>query len=247
MRPHRLPLAGIGAVAERPAAVTEDDIGVGMGTGKVQDFAQLRMEDPGIERQAVRGEPVESGAEFRPGIETGGRVTVADDRVRVPGARMPHPAKAPAAERDMRLQQRVEPVAQREVGKSHDPGGDPRPAIASALAHRRDSGNEFRLAERPQFLRSLGAVHRVTLHEDGLRDVVAGRQVGEEFVEQITIPVRVIPEVMMRVDDGKVRLQHRFRRRLRQPVLVRWRDPYNWGIVILLDHWSCPRRLMFDG
>jgi hypothetical protein len=62
----------------------------------------------------------------------------------------------------------------------------------------------------------------MTLDEDGGDDVVAGADVVEELVQEIAV-VGPFPQVVMRVDDGQVGLEDRFRRLLGEPGLVRAR------------------------
>src|SRR5690606_41068518 len=76
-------------------------------------------------------------------------------------------------------------------------------AIAAALAHRGDAGDELDLADRPHLFRPVGAVHRVALLEHAGDEVVAGARVGEILVEQIAVAAPV-PEVV--VDRKSTRL-----------------------------------------
>ena len=96
---------------------------------------------------------------------------------------MAHAAKAAAAGANMHFKHRLDPVAERQIGVANDSGGDPRLAIAAAGADRRQTGDEFGLADRPQFGRSSGAVHRPAFEKHRRLDVVSGIQVGQQFVE----------------------------------------------------------------
>src|SRR5690606_35127565 len=129
-------------------------------------------------------------------------------------------AKATAAGADLRLQHRADPVAEGEVGIADDTGRHPGGAIAAALAHRGDAGDELDLADRPHLFRPVGAVHRVALLEHAGVEVVAGARVGEILVEQIAVAAPV-PEEVVRVDDRQLRLDRRLRRLPRLQSLVR--------------------------
>jgi hypothetical protein len=50
------------------------------------------------------------------------------------------------------------------------------------------------------------AIARAALNEHGRDDVVAGIDVGQQLVEQIAA-TRVVPEMMVRVDDRQIRLE----------------------------------------
>ena len=102
----------------------------------------------------------------------------------VPRRGVPHAAEAPAAGADVRLQHRLDPVAEREVGEAHDAGGHARRAVLPAVAHRGDAGDELGLADRPHLRGPVGAIHRVALEEHGGHDVVAGAQVGQQLVSR---------------------------------------------------------------
>src|SRR5215471_18047052 len=58
-----------------------------------------------------------------------------------------------------------------------------------------------------------------SLHEDRRHHVVAGADVGEEFVEQVAV-IRPLPQMMMRVDDGQVGLEDGLRGPRGEPRLV---------------------------
>jgi hypothetical protein len=109
----------------------------------------------------------------------------------------------------MRGQHLLDGGAQPQVGAADDAGADARRPIDAARRHRRDAVDELGLADRPQRLPTVRAVHGQALHEHGGRDVVAAAlDVGDEFVEQIA-PARPVPQMVMGVDDRQLRLQCR--------------------------------------
>src|SRR5262245_5144214 len=96
-----------------------------------------------------------------------------------------HAAKAAAAGADQRLEHGLDSIAQGEIGEADDAGGDARSAVLTALAHRRDAGDELGLAHRPHLGRTRRAIHRVALEEHRRDDVVAGAEIGEQLVQEI--------------------------------------------------------------
>ncbi len=83
-----------------------------------------------------------------------------------------------------------------------------RGAVAARGAHRRDAVDEFRLADRAQFLRPVRAMEGAALDEHGIGDVVAAVEVGQQIVQQVA-PAAAVPQMMVRIDDRQVRLQRR--------------------------------------
>jgi hypothetical protein len=82
-------------------------------------------------------------------------------------------------------------------------------AVDTARAHGGDAVNELGLAYGAHILRVGGANHRAGLHEHRRDDVVTAVGIGQQLVEQIA-PAWAVPEMMMRIDDRKVRLEDRF-------------------------------------
>src|SRR4029077_8879756 len=140
----------VGAIAEKPTHVTEDDVGLRKRAREVDHVGDLRIEDPGIERQTERCQPRHAGAEIRSLVKprAGTHGAVADDGVGVPGSAMPHAAKTAAAGSDLSLEHRGDAIAEREVGETHDAGAYPRRAVLSAVAHCGAAGTEFEFAHR---------------------------------------------------------------------------------------------------
>ena len=117
--------AGIGAVAEHPADMAHDDVRAGKRARQIDHVRQLRMEYPGVQRQAERAQPGKARPEIRAPVDVRSRRAVADDRVGVPVAGVANAAEPAAAGADVRLQHRLDAVAQREIGEAHDAGGNP--------------------------------------------------------------------------------------------------------------------------
>ena len=123
---------------------------------------------------------------------------------------MAHAAKPAAASADLRFQHRLDPVAQCQIGGAHDTSGDPRLAVASGGAHRRDAGDELSLADHMHLRWAVRAVHRMAFLEHRRDNVVAGVEIGQQLIEQIAVAV-AHPEMMARIDDRQVGVEDRLR------------------------------------
>src|SRR5205823_4326045 len=82
-------------------------------------------------------------------------------------------------------------------------------AVASARAHRGDAVHELGLADRALLSRAARTVHRHALDEHGGDHVMAAARVGQQLVEEVTA-LRMVPEVMVRIDDRQVGLENGF-------------------------------------
>jgi hypothetical protein len=118
-------------------------------------------------------------------------------------------AEATVAGSDLRFQHARHAVAEAQVGVPDNAGAQPTLPKLSARAHRRRAVDEFDFADRPHFRRPVGAVHRAAFDKDALRDVVTAAGIGEQLVEQVTVPA-AIPQMMVRIDDLERRLQDFF-------------------------------------
>ncbi len=201
------------------------------------------MIEPGVEAEAECRQPLESGAEIRPLVEMRPHIAtaVADDRALVPAGRMAHAAEPAVAGADMAQQYRLDAIAQRQIGGADDAAGDPGPPVIARLAHRRDAGDEFGLADRAHLGRTVGAVHRVAFEKDRGDDVMPGREIGEQLVEQIAV-IGALPQMMVRIDDRQIGVEHRLRGRGGEPWLVRRVDPAELPVLPGLCHRG-PRRV----
>ena len=147
------------------------------------------MIEPGIEAEPKRREPLEPGAEIRLLVEMRPHVVaaVADDRAFVPAGGMTHAAEMAAARPQMRQQHRLHPVAEGQIGIADDTGRDAGRTVIPRGAHRGDAGDKLGLADGPEFGGAARAVHRAAFQEHGCDDVVAGVEVGEQFVDEIAV------------------------------------------------------------
>ena len=126
----------------------------------------------------------------------------------MPGRDLADTAEATAAGCDMALQYRIRCIADSQVAEANDAGIDARIAITAACAHGCKAVGEFRFADRSKLGRAGVAMERAAFHENSGRKCVATAHVVEQI--EIEIPAfGAIPEMMMAVDDGKVRLQDR--------------------------------------
>jgi predicted TIM-barrel fold metal-dependent hydrolase len=118
------------------------------------------------------------------------RAAVTDGRVGIVTDRIAHPCETAAACVDQRLEDRLDPVAQREIGIADDALCHLDRAVAATGAHRGDARDELGLADRSHLDRPVGAVHRAAFLEDGGDDVVAGVEVGEQFRQHARPEIR---------------------------------------------------------
>src|SRR5262245_30772693 len=115
-REYLVSLAGIGAIAERPAYMAQNDGRGGEGSRQVNDVVELRMIHPGVQGKAECGQPSQTRPEVRlqQHMRPCGRAAVADHRAGIPASRMAHAAEPPAAGPEMRLEHRLDAVAEGE-------------------------------------------------------------------------------------------------------------------------------------
>src|SRR5207245_5220743 len=144
-----LGVAGVWADTQRAAEVIEDDRGAGKRAGQRGDVRDLVVVEPRLERELARRQMLEPNAEVvaqqqtLPGLGTVTRHGV----VRVPGRAQPDATEPAAAGSDLRVEHGGHPVAEAQVGRADDPGGDPRLAVEPRRAHRRDPVHELGLAD----------------------------------------------------------------------------------------------------
>ena len=92
------------------------------------------------------------------------------------------------------------PSPEQQIDVADDAGADRGLAVAAARAHRRDAIGELDLADGPERLRPVRAVHRAAIDIDGGDDVVAGGDVGRHLLDHVA-QAAAIPEMVMRIDD----------------------------------------------
>ena len=120
-------------------------------------------------------------------------------------------SEALAARGDLRLEYGCNAVAQPEIRRADNAGRGTQITIAPAGALCGDALHKLRLAEHSKLFGSIGAIHRTAFNEHRLTDIVPLR-VRHQMLEEITLrrPRRIIPQMMMRIDDRKFRLQWSF-------------------------------------
>jgi len=107
----------------------------------------------------------------------------------------------------VRLQHRIHRRPQREIGAGHDPLGHARARRDLARARGgRLPLDELGLPHGAQRLRATGPVAGAALDKDRGDHPVPARQIGEQVRQQVPV-ARPLPEVMVRIDDGQVRLE----------------------------------------
>src|SRR5579872_1631789 len=205
-----LPLAGIGADRQGRADMVENDGRLRKPPGKIGELRYLRMEKPGVEREAIGGQARIAFAERRIEQQAFREIPARpfDGRIGVPNRPAANAAKAIARGAQMRLENRVDFGAELKIGIADDAGADPRRSVEAAGAHRSDAIDELRFAKGRESRIAAGAIHRVALHEDGRLDPVARLDIRSQFVEKIS--GAAIPEMMVRIDDRQVGLDNLF-------------------------------------
>ena len=114
-------------------------------------------------------------------------------------------AEATSCGFDMCLQHCVDAFTGAEIDVPDDRGADTGAGLA-LLCFRCDRRDEFGFADGTHFLGTGGSIGPEALKEHGGNDVVASVHVGQQFV-QVVLAVGSIPQVMMRIYDGKIRVQ----------------------------------------
>ena len=129
------------------------------GAREVGELVDLRMIEPGVEGQPEAAEHGEALAEGLVGEQAGRRAVggIADGGIRVPGGDVADAAEAVAAGTDVRLQHRLDPAAERQIGVADDAGAQPGLAVDAAGAHGGDAVDELGLADGAHLLGARGA------------------------------------------------------------------------------------------
>ena len=109
----------------------------------------------------------------------------------------------------MRLEHGHDGLAERQIRKPNDAGRDARFAVLPAVALRRDAVDELGFADRTHRLGTVGTIHRHAFDEHGREHTMPRRGVAQNLVEHVAA-ARMVPQVMMRIDDRQFRLERRF-------------------------------------
>src|SRR5262245_5288000 len=125
------------------------------------------MIHPGVQGEAERGEPRQTGPKVRlqQHMRPGSRAAVTDHRTGVPASRMAHAAESSTTGPQMRFEHRLDELAQRQIREAYDASSDARWPVEAAGAHRRNTSDELSFAYRAHLLRAAGTVHRVAFLE----------------------------------------------------------------------------------
>jgi hypothetical protein len=143
--------------------------------------------DPGVEGESELAKPrktlAELGVEQQALGEVHGRRL--DALVGVPDRTVTNAAKS-SARSQMRLKQRIDAVAKREVGEADDTCADAERSVGVTRAHGRYAIHEFRFPERRNRRIADRPIHGVALGIDCRADVVATAEVFQHLVEKIS-------------------------------------------------------------
>ncbi len=184
-------------------------------------FRQLRETDDRIERQPLARQYFRAGAEFGRAQHTL-PLAALDPRIGVPGADVADAAEAVWAGRLQCLHDRLDPIAELQIGMPDDRRGGAARAVEPAGARGGKALDELHLANRPHLHGSVGPVHGACLDEHRRADVMAGTDIRHQLMQQIALIGNAgetkIPEVMMRIADRQLRFEDRLLRQS-QPVI----------------------------
>ena len=143
---------------------------------------------------------------------------------------------------EMCLEHRRRGRAGPQIGGAEDPRAQACAAVLAGAAHRGNAVYELRFPDATHLLRTVGPVERTALGEDRLHHPVAGCPdlLRHLFAEvDVLLPWRRfpahVPQMVMGIDDRRLRLQHVFRLLLCQPFLQR--------SVLGVGHCNCSRFL----
>src|SRR3954454_222662 len=96
--------------------------------------------------------------------------------------------------------------AQPQIDISDDAGDELRRSVFARRAHCCDAVDEFGLAERFELFRSAAAIYLAGVLVHGRDDLVAAAEIREQLRDHVAVP-RLVPEMMVRVDDRQLRLR----------------------------------------
>ena len=109
----------------------------------------------------------------------------------------------------MRLQHFFDRGPQSQIGETDYSRRNPRVTVLPAGALRSDAVDEFGLTHRSQRFGAVRPIHRETFDKDGRDYPMPGSGIAQDLVEQVAV-VRMIPQVMMRIDDRQLRRDRLF-------------------------------------
>jgi len=150
-------------------------------------------------------------------------LAVADLLVRVPGGGNPDALEVAVACGHVGLQHLAHVVAEGDVGEPDDAGCGLRRSVLVAGAFGVLLGGELGLTDRLQRFGTVLAVLGMALDVDAGRHVVAGVHVGRVLSDLVAV-AGVVPQVVVRVEDGQLGQQDLFGWLPAQPLLVRGQD-----------------------
>src|SRR5215831_3149948 len=124
---------------------------------------------------------------------------------------MPDAPKALAARRDLGFEDWSNAVPQPEIRRADNACSSAQISIPPASTLCSDALHKLRLSDHAEFLRTVRAVHRSAFDEHRLPHIVA-LHISHKVCQKISRRVAVgrAPEVVMWINDGKLRLERRF-------------------------------------
>src|ERR1700738_1141079 len=120
---------------------------------------------------------------------------------------MPDAAKAAIAGDHFRFENGARAVAEQQIGVADDAGADRGGTVTAARGYRRNAIGKLDFADRAERFRAARAIHRAGLDIDGCNKIMAGGDIVDHLLDQVTLAA-AIPQMMMGIDDRTLRSAH---------------------------------------
>ena len=212
--------------------MVEYDLLIREGPGEVEHVAELRLQQPGIESEAVisiGGEPLTKAIRS---VQTFGRMKGRAEHfgIGIPRAGMADPLEASVAGREECLDHRTNAIAASKVGMSDDCRAWPVVAVKPAGPLRGDTIHELHFPHRLEGVGAARIVECAAFHENGTHDIVTRVRIGVQFVE------RIIGGTGDRFDEGVARFGESRDKRPQIPQMVMRIDDRQFGFEDFFGH-----------
>ena len=228
--------------------MVQNDRRCGEGAGQVDGVRKLRLQKPGVERQAQAFEVFEPRAEGLGTIETGVDPVqrTQDVLVRIKRRGIANSAETTAARADVGFKDRRDRITQQQIGATDNARAGAEIPIDATCAHCGDAVHKLGLADDTPLDRAVRLVEGSALDEDGGDDIVTAGRIGDQLIQQIASRigdrgdkgmfgrlrggvVPTVPQVMVRIYDRQIGFQNGFGHGGGLPVAphlrARWADP----------------------
>lgn len=144
-------------------------------------------------------------------------------RTAVPESSAPNTTESTATCRHVGVEHAGRSIADAKIHRSNNAGRDTRLAIAPRGTHGGNAVHKLGLTDTPVRFGPICLEHCSAFNEHGRDYIVPARQIRKHLIQQVAFPhgaATGIPEVVVRITNGKLRLEDRLQD-LFEPVLVR--------------------------